>query len=122
MFTRSAGAPAAPVIAAALAALGLPSCSQDGAQDAGSGATCPSDSTLTYANFGQMFIADNCLRCHSRREPTLQNHAAIQANLDGIDRVAAAGPKSVNTTMPEGASVTVEQRTLLGEWLACGAP
>jgi len=87
------------------------------------GSTCPSDSTLTYANFGQAFIANNCLSCHTSREaPTLTTQAAVAANREEIDLVAAAGPSSVNTQMPQGGSVTTADRQKLGEWLACGAP
>jgi mono/diheme cytochrome c family protein len=87
------------------------------------GTTCPSDSTLTYASFGQAFFANNCLSCHSGREqPALTSQAAIQANADEIDMVAAAGPNGVNTKMPEDGSVSTSDRTKLGQWLACGAP
>ena len=67
-------------VAAALVACG------GGLGDA-TGSTCPTTSTLTYAN-----------------------------------RAAAAGPKAVNTYMPDGASVDEAERRKLGEWLACGAP
>jgi hypothetical protein len=87
------------------------------------GSTCPSDSTLTYQNFGQAFIASNCLACHTNREsPALTSQQAIQANIGEIDLVAAAGPNAVNTGMPEGSSISTADRTKLGEWLACGAP
>jgi len=87
------------------------------------GSTCPSDSTLTYGNFGQSFIQANCLACHAAAEsPKLNTLADIQAHLSEIDRAAAAGPNGVNTYMPDGRSVPEEERRKLGEWLACGAP
>jgi hypothetical protein len=87
------------------------------------GSTCPSDSTLTYENFGQAFIASNCLSCHTNREqPTLSTQSAIVANREEIDLVAAAGPNAVNTQMPEDGSVATADRQKLGQWLACGAP
>jgi len=46
----------------------------------------------------------------------------IRSNKDIIDRSAAAGPKAVNTYMPDGGSVPEAERRQLGEWLACGAP
>ena len=89
------------------------------------GSTCPSDSTLTYANFGQAFMQTNCLSCHRAggpESPTLSTLAQVQSNIDIIDRSAAAGPKAVNTYMPDGQSVAEAERRKLGEWLACGAP
>jgi hypothetical protein len=52
----------------------------------------------------------------------LSTLAQIRANKDVIDRSAAAGPKAVNTYMPDGSSVPEAERRQLGEWLACGAP
>jgi len=48
--------------------------------------------------------------------------AQIRSNKDVIDRSAAAGPKAVNTFMPQSGSVPEAERRQLGEWLACGAP
>lgn len=88
-----------------------------------SGATCPTNSTLTYENFGRGFFASYCDRCHaSGIRPTINNQAAIQAQRAKIDEVAAAGPDGVNTSMPEsGAAPSEADRRRLGEWLACGA-
>lgn len=89
------------------------------------GSTCPDDSTLTYANFGQAFFSSNCLRCHSPsgpQSPKLETLEKIRANSDEIDRRAAAGPDAVNTVMPADASIPEAERRKLGEWLACGAP
>jgi hypothetical protein len=96
-----------------------------GGEDLGdpTGSTCPSDSTLTYANFGQAFFQSNCLSCHASKEsPHFNTLEQIRANSSEIDRAAAAGPDAVNTFMPEDLSIDEEQRRLLGEWLACGAP
>jgi hypothetical protein len=89
------------------------------------GSTCPTTSTLTYANFGEPFMRNNCLACHSAsgpESPKLDTVELIRAAADQIDRAAAAGPDSVNTYMPDGASVDEGERRKLGEWLACGAP
>lgn len=89
------------------------------------GSTCPSDSTLTYANFGQAFMQSHCLACHSAsgpESPKLDTIAQIRASSGDIDRSAAAGPNAVNTFMPEGSSVDEAERRKLGEWLKCGAP
>ena len=89
----------------------------------GSGATCPSNSTLTYDNFGRQFFANYCDRCHSAgTRPALGTLAQIQGNLTAVDSSAAAGASAVNTSMPQGGATPTEaQRRQLGEWLACGA-
>lgn len=90
---------------------------------AATGATCPTNSTLTYANFGQAFFQTNCSECHAGKEnPNLSTLASIQANRTLIDQEAAAGPNATNTAMPQSGSVSDADRTKLGEWLACGAP
>lgn len=89
------------------------------------GSTCPTDSSLTYTNFGQAFMTSHCLSCHRAggpETPTLSTLDQIRSNKDIIDRSAAAGPKAVNTYMPDGGSVPEAERRQLGEWLACGAP
>jgi hypothetical protein len=103
-----------PVLAAA--------CGGEGLGDP-TGSTCPTDSTLTYANFGEAFFLSKCLSCHAGKEsPGLASLYQIRANIDEIDRAAAAGPNAVNTYMPESGSVSEEERRQLGEWLASGAP
>jgi mono/diheme cytochrome c family protein len=99
-------------------------CGGGGLGDA-TGSTCPADSTLTYANFGQAFFQTNCLSCHASNgpeSPKFDSVAQIRANKSDIDRAAAAGPSAVNTYMPDGASVAEAERRKLGEWLACNAP
>lgn len=89
------------------------------------GTACPDDSTLTYDNFGQGFFQENCLACHGAggpQSPKFVTVEQIRASASRIDAVAAAGPKGVNTFMPQGGSVDVSEREKLGEWLACGAP
>lgn len=89
------------------------------------GSTCPTTSTLTYANFGEAFMQDHCLACHSAHgpeSPKFDSIAEIRAASGDIDRAAAAGPSAVNTYMPDGSSVDEAERRKLGEWLACGAP
>ena len=85
---------------------------------AASEVVCPPDSTLTYESFGSVFLADNCLSCHTSKDrPALTSKAAVQANKGAIIDVAV-----VSTTMPANSGLAVEERQLLGEWLACGAP
>jgi uncharacterized membrane protein len=80
--------------------------------------TCPPDSTLTYQSFGEPLIADRCLSCHASREsPRLTSVEQIRANSAAIMESAVGTSK-----MPEGIGMSLEERELLGEWLACGAP
>jgi mono/diheme cytochrome c family protein len=95
--------------------------------DAGvaTGSSCPSDSALTYDNFGQAFFSDHCLVCHGAKgpeSPKFDTVEQIRSNRTAIDEQAAAGPDGVNTNMPESGSVSEADRRKLGEWLACGAP
>lgn len=80
--------------------------------------TCPTDSTLTYDNFGSSFLQDNCLSCHDGKEsPSLATVASVRSHADEILKEAV-----YTDAMPEDESMTIAQRELLGEWLACGAP
>ncbi len=112
------------ILTVLLAAAGVTACGGDDLGDS-TGSTCPDDSTLSYANFGQAFMQSHCLACHSSggpESPKLDTLEQIRANSSNIDKAAAAGPNGVNTYMPEGASVDEAERRKLGEWLACGAP
>jgi len=100
-------------------------CGCGGDEGQATGSTCPSDSALTYENFGQDFFKTNCLVCHTAKgpeSPKLDTVEQIRANRSEIDKQAAAGPDAVNTVMPDGSSVAESERRKLGEWLACGAP
>jgi uncharacterized membrane protein len=78
--------------------------------------TC--DSSLSYANFGQAFIATNCSSCHDGKEsPNLATQAAVKSNSDRILQEAV-----YTNAMPDGADLSNEERTMLGQWLTCGAP
>lgn len=79
--------------------------------------TCPPDSTLTYENFGQPLFENRCLSCHDRKRPILETVDQILANRDSILQEAVA-----TTSMPQNEDMPLEERELLGEWLACGAP
>ena len=78
--------------------------------------TC--DSTLTYASFGEAFISTNCGECHAGNEsPNLSTQAAVKANSARILQEAV-----YTTAMPQNADISNDERTLLGQWLTCGAP
>lgn len=94
-------------------------------------ATCPTDNTLTYDNFGKAFVEGYCVRCHSitlkgnARQGAAAGHDYDALNgilpwLDHIDEHAAAGPMIINTEMPpSGPKPTTDERRKLGQWLAC---
>jgi hypothetical protein len=100
-----------------------------------SGATCPTTpTTLSYESFGRAFFQSYCTRCHARAKTGVDRLAApvdlnydtlgdIQAARMGIDFHAAVGPTGANTAMPSSdPRPSLEERTKLGIWLACGAP
>lgn len=99
-----------------------------------SGAECAEGSTLTWDSFGKGFMESYCTRCHATaltgaaRQGAPSDHnfesaALVRAQIEHIDGQTAAGPDSVNTAMPIGSPTpTEDERRMLGEWLACGAP
>ena len=98
-----------------------------------SGALCPSESLLSYDNFGRAFMHAYCSSCHStafagsaRRAPPDKNFddpAAIRVHLRLIDQQAGAGPSAVHAVMPpEPPQPSLPARQQLSTWLACGAP
>lgn len=98
---------------------------------------CPSDSQLTYANFGETFMTTYCTGCHSS---TLSGDArmgapefhdfdtqlGVQKVANHIDQAAGVGPAAMNTAMPpdedDGPKPTIDERRQLAEWISCGAP
>ena len=97
------------------------------------GAACPSDSALTYDGFGRPFLERYCVRCHAAdlagaaragapEGSDLDTRDGVLGSLADIDEAAAFGPFAENLHMPPDAPFpTEEERTRLGEWLACGA-
>lgn len=97
-------------------------------------ATCPSSSTLTYANFGKAFMTSYCTRCHDSNlagdarmgAPAYHDfdtQIGVQQVADHVDQAAGAGPAATNDQMPpDGDTPTLEERQQLAEWIACGAP
>lgn len=98
------------------------------------GATCPTDNTLTYQNFGQSFMGTYCLRCHNealtgsarKDAPSDVNFNSVEqvrAESKDIDKQAGASADVTNTEMPpDGEMPSVDDRKKLSQWLACGAP
>src|SRR3989442_16033355 len=62
----------------------------DGECLCGSGSTCPTGSTLTYANFGNDWMRTYCLDCHSAaRQGADRRGAPPGSDYDTLDRVRA---------------------------------
>jgi uncharacterized membrane protein len=115
--------------------MGHGGCGDDGVQfGPPTGAECPDESTLTYGNFGEEFMSNYCVRCHSAEVSGADREGApgdhnfdsafeIRAFADHIDQKAGSGPDATNDLMPpDGAAPSMVEREQLAEWLACGAP
>ncbi len=95
-----------------------------GGSDTGSASLCDDAPVVTWDNFGDGFVTENCQPCHAStsedrngaptgvvfdtREETLAQADAILA--------VATGPAP---TMPPQGGVTDDDRTLLSYWLTC---
>lgn len=98
--------------------------------------TCPpTNTTLTYNNFGKMFMESYCTKCHDENKSGEQRQGApkyhdldtligIMRVADHIDQTAASGPSATNTSMPPkgNPAPSLEERQMLAEWIACGMP
>jgi len=101
-------------------------CNSGGGAGGGSSAAlpdCPTGGTdLTYDNFGKAFFSSYCDSCHAgSQKPSLGTAAEIASWADQIYAQAGDG----NSSMPPGnasAQPSVDERSNLAEWLACGAP
>ena len=91
--------------------------------------SCPPEGTqLSYANFGAEFLGKHCQNCHGgvgrdrNGAPSAFDFGTAEDARAHSARifVRSAGP---NTTMPPGPEdPSMEERSALSEWLACGAP
>lgn len=105
--------------------VGGPGCALFGAGDTGTG-PCVHDPPLSYENFGEQFITQNCTACHSIYLPEERREGApLSVNLDTYsdvlefaDRIAARSVGD-DATMPPGGGPTTEERARLAEWLSC---
>jgi uncharacterized membrane protein len=85
-------------------------------------------SYLRYDNFGQPFIANWCRGCHSSElEPGMRQLAPNNINFDTLDDVHAWADRisitaGHGTSMPPAGGPSSDERTMLDEWLGCGAP
>ncbi len=85
-------------------------------------------SYLDYQNFGKPFALDWCRGCHSSVVPAnMRQKAPMGVNFDTLDDVRhwseriALRASGTQPTMPPAGGPSEEERTLLVEWLGCGA-
>jgi hypothetical protein len=90
--------------------------------------SCPPDSFVSFENFGGPFLLDHCKGCHSSALPAdMRQDAPVGVDFDSLADVRQWAPRiwaraaDQNATMPPVGAPGFEERTLLGEWLACGA-
>jgi len=90
---------------------------------------CPEDSYLTYGNFGGPFVLNWCAGCHSSSLGVGQRaDAPPGVDFDNPELIRMWAPRiwartaDDNLGMPPVGGPGAEERFLLGEWLACGAP
>lgn len=90
---------------------------------------CPEDSFVTYENFGWPHMLTFCTGCHSSMLPAdMRQGAPIEVNFESVQDVrqqagriwARSGDQHLS--MPPVGPAADQERVLLGEWLACGAP
>jgi uncharacterized membrane protein len=89
---------------------------------------CPQESELTYQSFGDGFLDTYCQRCHASGSddrngaPGAFHFDTVEDVRENADRIFVRAAAD-NTSMPPGPDdPPEEERMLLAEWLACGAP
>ena len=90
---------------------------------------CPENSTLSSENFGAPFMLTHCTGCHHSSLPASERaDAPLEMDFDTVADARTHAPRiwaraaDHNATMPPLGGPPPEERTRLGEWLACGAP
>lgn len=101
----------------ALVALSAAACTDNSTGITEADIACPQGSTATYANYGAAAMTTWCTSCHNTRRPLLTTQAQVQAARNQIIEEAV-----FSSAMPEGRSMSNDERKQLGQWLSCGAP
>lgn len=100
-----------------------------GGEPVAGASACPPDSYLDYRNFGAPFLRSWCTGCHSA-ELTGEDRAGapLGVNFDTragtllhLERIEVRAAAQVPTMPPRGVPGP-DERALLKEWIACGAP
>lgn len=72
--------------------------------------------TKTYANFGQAFFAAKCNGCHAIQRPQFTTATGIRNNAATCKSEISRG------SMPQGSTLSAQEKADVLEWLNCGAP
>ncbi len=90
---------------------------------------CEPDHGLSAANFGMPFLLTWCAGCHSADLPADERAGApVGVDLDTLDaaqeQLLRIYARTVldGATMPPAGGPSEQERAMLGDWLACGAP
>ncbi len=84
-------------------------------------------SMLTYQNFGEPFMESWCNGCHSSAlPPGMRQLAPSDVNFDTLPEIRAQWLAIVQTTtdlqtMPPEGGPSQDERTMLADWMRCGA-
>lgn len=108
----------------ALGACGDKPRADDTAADSGAPAWCDDAPLLTWANFGEGFVVENCQACHA--STAIDRNGAPEdivfddrdATLALSDRILARAAGDAPSMPPQG-GVTDEERERLEIWLTC---
>jgi hypothetical protein len=88
---------------------------------------CPEESFLDWESFGGPFMLTWCAGCHNAEAGDRQD-APESVRFDRVEDVrdhlelVYLNAADDNDAMPPIGGPGLAERTLLGEWLACGAP
>jgi hypothetical protein len=90
---------------------------------------CPEENDLSFEGFGGPFLISWCNGCHASGLPEAERQGApVGIDFDDIELIRAQAERiwarsgDHNLTMPPVGGPEDDERTMLGEWLACGAP
>lgn len=86
--------------------------------------SCSNGTALTYENFAKDFMETHCISCHQAGS-SFKGASAIPLNTQDhlqVYRVRIMDAAVDAGTMPPGYKVSEGEKTLLQEWLSCGAP
>jgi len=90
---------------------------------------CPEESMLSWESFGGPYVRSYCSSCHGSALPAdMRQNAPLGLDFETIEQVRMHADRiwmraaDQNATMPPVGAPAQDERTLLGEWLACGAP
>jgi uncharacterized membrane protein len=79
---------------------------------------CPPSDKPTYDGFTKPLIATKCLGCHAGREkPDLATKESLLSAREDVLQAAV-----FTREMPQGGSMTDDERKKLGRWFSCGGP